>query len=125
MLAEQTSQATEAIQSQIDAIHTSSKTAISAIDAMNDTIGSLNRISGHVAAVVEQQTAAAVGLAANIGRVANETVVAGEHIEFASRMATETDVAAGQIADSADRLSQQSTHLDQEVAQFLGHIRAA
>ena len=125
MLAEQTSQATEAIQSQIDAIHTSSKTAISAIDAMNDTIGSLNRISGHVAAVVEQQTAAAVGLAANIGRVANETVVAGEHIEFASRMATETDVAAGQIADSADRLSRQSTHLDQEVAQFLGHIRAA
>ncbi len=96
-----------------------------AAPSMNDTIGSLNRISGHVAAVVEQQTAAAVGLAANIGRVANETVVAGEHIEFASRMATETDVAAGQIADSADRLSRQSTHLDQEVAQFLGHIRAA
>lgn len=40
-------------------------------------------------------------------------------------MATETDAAASHIAESADTLSQQSTHLDQEVAQFLGHIRAA
>ncbi|WP_089174763.1 methyl-accepting chemotaxis protein [Bosea sp. AS-1] len=124
-LAEQTSHATEAIQSQIDAIHYSSRTAISAIDTMNTTIGSLNRISSQVAAVVEQQTSAAAGIAANLGRVANETVVAGEHIEFASRMATETDAAASHIAESADTLSQQSTHLDQEVAQFLGHIRAA
>lgn len=124
-LANQTWRATEEIQSQIGAIRDSSTEAIDAIDAMNATVGSLNQISGNVATVVEQQNAAAAGIAQLIRRAADETVFAAGHIDIVSRIAAETDEAASHVAESADELSRQSVHLDAEVAQFLGRIRAA
>lgn len=124
-LANQTWRATEEIQGQIEAIHRSGSEATAAIDAMNATICSLNDISSTVAVVIEQQNAAAAGIVENIRQAAGETVTVASHIDIVSRVATETDEVAGHIADSADRLSRQSTHLDAEVAQFLGRIRAA
>lgn len=124
-LANQTWRATEEIQSQIGAIRDSSSDAIGAIDAMNATVGSLNQISGNVATVVEQQNAAAANIAQIIRRAADETVFAAGHIDIVSRIAAETDEAASHVAESADKLSRQSVHLDAEVAQFLGRIRAA
>lgn len=124
-LANQTWRATEEIQNQIGAIRESSTEAIVAIDAMNATVGSLNQISGNVATVVEQQNAAAAGIAQIIRRAADETVFAAGHIDIVSRIAAETDEAASHVAESADMLSRQSVHLDSEVAQFLGRIRAA
>jgi methyl-accepting chemotaxis protein len=123
-LANQTWRATEEIQSQIGAIRDSSSEAIGAIDAMNTTVGSLNQISGNVATVVEQQNAAA-NIAQIIRRAADETVFAAGHIDIVCRIAAETDEAASHVAESADKLSRQSVHLDTEVAQFLGRIRAA
>ncbi|MBD3849274.1 methyl-accepting chemotaxis protein [Bosea sp. OAE752] len=124
-LATQTWRATEEIQGQIEAIHQSGSEAIAAIDAMNLTIGSLNQISGAVAIVVEQQNVATAGIAENIRQAADETVTAAGHIDIVSRVAAETDEAASHIALSADELSLQSSHLDAEVAQFLGRVRAA
>jgi len=124
-LANQTWRATEEIQSQIGAIRDSSSEAIGAIDAMNTTVGSLNQISGNVATVVEQQNAAAANIAQIIRRAADETVFAAGHIDIVCRIAAETDEAASHVAESADKLSRQSVHLDTEVAQFLGRIRAA
>lgn len=124
-LANQTWRATEEIQSQIGAIRESSTEAIDAIDAMNATVGSLNQISGNVATVVEQQNAAAANIAHIIRRAADETVFAAGHIDIVSRIAAQTDEAASHVAESADKLSRQSVHLDAEVAQFLGRIRAA
>lgn len=124
-LANQTSRATEDVQSQIEAIRISSDDAVRAIDAMNATIGSLNQISAAVAAVVEQQNAATVGIAHNIEAAAKETVTASGNIEIVSRVAAEAGQAAGFVAASADRLAEQSAQLDKEVAEFLGRIRAA
>jgi methyl-accepting chemotaxis protein len=124
-LANQTSRATEDIQGQIEAIRTSSDDAIRAIDTMYKTIGSLNEISAAVAAVVEQQNAATVGIARNIEAAAKETVAAADNIEIVSRVAAEAGEAASFVAESADKLAQQSAHLDTEVAEFLGRIRAA
>lgn len=124
-LADETWRATEQIQSQIDAIGLSGADAISAIDAMTATIDTLNQISVAVAAVVEKQNVATAGIAENVRRAADETVTAGGHIDIVSRVAEETGEAANHVADSADVLSRQSTHLDSEVADFLGRIRAA
>lgn len=124
-LANQTSRATEDIQSQIEAIRTSGDDAIRAIDAMYMTIGSLNEVSAAVAAVVEQQNAATVGIAHNIEAAARETVAASGNIEAVSRVAAEAGEAASFVAESADKLARQSAQLDIEVAQFLGRIRAA
>ncbi|RDJ27307.1 chemotaxis protein [Bosea caraganae] len=124
-LANQTSQATQEIQSQIEAIRTSSELAIRAIDTMYMTIGSLNEISAAVATVVEQQNAATVGIAHNIEAAAKETILAADNIEAVSRVAAEAGEAASYVAQSADRLAAQSAQLDIEVAQFLGRIRAA
>ena len=77
-----------------------------------------------VAVVIEQQNAATAGIAENIRQAADETIAAASHIDIVSRVATETDEVASHIAESADRLSRQSTHLDAEVAQFLDRIRA-
>lgn len=124
-LADETWQATEQIQGQIDAIGLSGADAIKAIDAMTATIDTLNQISCAVAAVVEQQNVATAGIAENVKRAANETVTAGGHIDIVSRVAEETGEAANHVADSADVLSSQSVDLDTEVADFLGRIRAA
>ncbi|TCR63526.1 methyl-accepting chemotaxis protein [Bosea sp. BK604] len=124
-LANQTSRATEDIQSQIEAIRTSSDDAIRAIDAMYTSIGSLNQVSAAVATVVEQQSAATIGIAHNIDAAAKETVTAASNIEIVSKVAAEAGEAASYVAQSADRLAEQSAQLDTEVAQFLGRIRAA
>src|SRR6478609_3313166 len=58
-------------------------------------------------------------------QAADETIAAAGNIDIVSRVAAETDEAASHIADSADQLSLQSSHLDAEVAQFLGRVRAA
>lgn len=91
---------------------------------MNTTIGSLNEVSAAVATVVEQQNVATSGIARNIEIAAHETIAASGNIEFVSRVAAETGQAAAFVAESADRLAAQSAHLDTEVAQFLGRIRA-
>jgi methyl-accepting chemotaxis protein len=124
-LANQTSHATDEIQAQIEAIHASGEEAIRAIDAMNATIGSLNEVSAAVATVMEQQNAATAGIAYNIEVAAQETVAASENIGIVSRVAAETGDAATYVAESADRLAEQSAQLDLEVARFLGRIRAA
>ncbi|WP_439496766.1 methyl-accepting chemotaxis protein [Bosea sp. (in: a-proteobacteria)] len=124
-LANQTSRATDDIQAQIEAIHASGEEAIRAIDAMNATIGSLNEVSAAVATVMEQQNAATAGIAYNIEVAAQETVMASENIGIVSRVAAETGDAAAYVAESADRLAEQSAQLDLEVARFLGRIRAA
>lgn len=124
-LANQTSRATDEIQAQIEAIHASGEEAIRAIDAMNATIGSLNEVSAAVATVMEQQNAATAGIAYNIEVAAQETVTASENIGIVSRVAAETGDAAAYVAESADRLAEQSAQLDLEVARFLGRIRAA
>ena len=78
-----------------------------------------------VAAVIEQQNIATTGIASNIEIAAEETIAASRNIEIVSRFAAETGDAATFVADSADRLAEQSVHLDREVAQFLGRIRTA
>ncbi|MGO4674145.1 hypothetical protein AB4Z40_14745 [Bosea sp. 2YAB26] len=123
-LAHQTSLATDDIQRQIEAIRNSSGEAVRAIDTMNTTIGSLNEVSAAVATVVEQQNAATSGIARNIEAAAHETIAASGNIEFVSKVAAETGQVAAFVAESADRLAAQSAHLDTEVAQFLGRIRA-
>jgi methyl-accepting chemotaxis protein len=124
-LANQTSQATEEIQGEIAAMRRSSEDASRAIDIMNLTIGSLNQMSAAVAVVMEQQNAATAGITRNIQVTANEAVTISSNIEIVSRVAAETGQAANYVAESADELARQSAHLDVEVAQFLGRIRAA
>ncbi|MGO4735026.1 methyl-accepting chemotaxis protein [Bosea sp. 2KB_26] len=123
-LAHQTSLATEDTQRQIEAIRNSSGETIRAIDTMNTTIGSLNEVSAAVATVVEQQNAATSGIARNIEAAAHETIATSGNIEFVSKVAAEAGQAAAFVAESANRLAAQSAHLDTEVAQFLGRIRA-
>ena len=74
---------------------------------------------------MEQQNAATAGITRNIQVTANEAVTISSNIEIVSRVAAETGQAANYVAESADELARQSAHLDVEVAQFLGRIRAA
>lgn len=124
-LAGQTSKATENIQRQIAAIRQSSTEALSAIDVMNQMIGSLNDVSTAVAAVVGQQTHATAGIGDTIELAARETVAVSDTIGVVDRVAAESGSVAGFVATSADLLSVQAGQLGTEVAQFLDRIREA
>lgn len=124
-LAGETSRATANIQRQITAIRQSSSEALSAIDIMNEMIGSLNDVSTAVAAVVGQQAQATVGIGNTIELAARETLAVSDTISVVDRVAAESGSAAGFVATSADRLSVQAGQLDTEVAQFLGRVRNA
>lgn len=124
-LAGQTAAATSEIQSQIQAIRNSSDEAIGAIDAMNRTISTLREISAAVSSVVEKQSTATTGIAANVGQAAQQTVTTTGNIRIVSRFASEAGQVADFVALSADNLATTADELQTAVDQFLLRIRAA
>jgi methyl-accepting chemotaxis protein len=124
-LAGQTAAATSEIQHQIQAIRSSSDEAIGAIDAMNRTIATLRTISAAVSSVVEKQSTATNGIAANVGQAAQQTVTASGNIRIVSRFASEAGQVADFVALSADNLATTADELQTAVDQFLLRIRAA
>lgn len=124
-LAGQTAAATSEIQSQIKAIRSSSDEAIGAIDAMNRTISTLKQISAAVSSVVEKQSAATSGIAANVGQAAEQTVTTAGNIQIVNRFASEAGQVADFVALSADNLAATADELQAAVDQFLVRIRAA
>ena len=122
-LANQTSLATTEIQAKITAIRASGEVAASAIAAMDDAVGSLNEVSGSMAAAVHQQDVAAAGIASSMHGKTQDAQDASASIRAASDIASDAGSAARSISDAADRLAKQAANLDDQVRSFLVRIR--
>lgn len=122
-LAGQTGRATEEISASITSMQEVAAQVVQAIQTVSDIVGRINGVSGNIAAAVTQQSAATREIAKNIEQVSTSTTQVSDSIAMVTEGAGESQRGATRVLDAADALSQQSTHLKQEVDQFLGRIR--
>ncbi|WP_374314111.1 methyl-accepting chemotaxis protein [Dongia sp.] len=124
-LATQTSKATEEISTQISSVQTATSNSVSSIKGISDTIQTMSNISGSIAAAVEEQTAATREIARNVQQAAQGTSEVTENIGLVSEAAKQTGVAADQVLGAAERLSEQSDKLRDELRRFVGVVRTS
>jgi methyl-accepting chemotaxis protein len=124
-LANQTAKATDDISRQIAQIQLATKEAVTAIEAITQTIGEVSRIATAIAAAVEEQGAATQEIARNIHEAATGTQQVSVSIAGVSRGASETGAAATGVHDAAGELSKQAEGLSGDVQHFVTEVKAA
>jgi methyl-accepting chemotaxis protein len=124
-LANQTSKATEEISTQISDMQIATREAVTAIEGIGRTVGTVNEIAGTIAAAVTQQSAATAEIARNVEQAARGTEDVSRTIAEVSRATSSTGDAAGGLLDASSGLNQQATSLREEVDAFLKEVRAA
>jgi methyl-accepting chemotaxis protein len=124
-LANQTAKATEEISIQITGIQNSTSEAVSSIDGIGTTIGTINEVASAIAAAVEEQGAATQEIARAVEQAATGTTEVSANITTVNEAATNTGSAAKNVLNSVDSLSEQSNSLRTQVETFLSEIKAA
>jgi methyl-accepting chemotaxis protein len=125
ILANQTAQATQDIQDQINQIQTATTETVAEIDIIGKTIGGINEATTVIAAAIEEQGAATAEITRNVQQAAAGTQEVAQTIGSVSAAAGETGAAASQVLSAASDLSAQGELLRREVAHFIAVIRAA
>jgi methyl-accepting chemotaxis protein len=125
LLANQTAQATQEIQDQIDRIQRATGETVGEIETIATTIGGINEATTAIAAAIEEQGAATSEITRNVQQAAMGTQEVAQTISSVSAAAGETGAAATQVLASASELSRQAESLRREVANFISVVRAA
>ncbi|HET7594345.1 MAG TPA: methyl-accepting chemotaxis protein, partial [Stellaceae bacterium] len=124
-LANQTTKATEEIETQVGAIQQETERAVDAISNIGKTVDEMSEISTAIATAMEEQGATTQEIARNIGQVADSTKEVSANIAGVSTAAENTSQAAGELQKASDELRSQASVLEQEMKGFLGEMRAA
>jgi methyl-accepting chemotaxis protein len=124
-LANQTAKATGNIETQIAAIQTETKTAVSAIRGICETLRETKAVCSTIAAAVEEQSAATQEISRNVQEAATGTTQISKNVGGVTKAANDTGVAANQMLGAAADLAKQSDVLRNEVGKFLANVRAA
>lgn len=124
-LANQTAQATEEINRQIQATQAVTQDAVTAINSILGRISEINEIATTVAAAVEQQAAATAEIARNVQHAAEGTQEISDTIGNVTDVAGQTGETAGRVLAAAQGLSQQALELRSVVDGFLRGVKAA
>lgn len=125
MLAEQTSDATEEIASQVSEVQNETGGAVSAISDILETVGQVNNIAAAIASAIEQQNAATLEIARNVQQASAGTTEVSSNIVGVSEAATQTGIASEQVLSAANQLSEQTENLKAEIESFLQEVKAA
>jgi methyl-accepting chemotaxis protein len=124
-LANQTARATEEISAQIQGIQTATGEAVTAIQAIGETIAEIDEISSAIAASVDQQGSATREIVGNVQQAAHGTSDVNDKLLNVTRASDQTGKAASKLLNAANGLSLQSEQLKSEVDDFLGSLHAA
>ncbi|WP_083656710.1 methyl-accepting chemotaxis protein [Mongoliimonas terrestris] len=124
-LADQTAKATGEIGRKIAEIQDATGTTVDSINTIVRTIGIIEETSQSIAGAVEEQGAATDEIAQNTGRAARGTAEVSSNIAGVGTAAEMTGAASTQLMTLSGHLSQQSTQLQGEVADFVVSLRAA
>ncbi len=124
-LANQTAKATGEIGAHVEHIQSVTSRAVGAIGSIADRIREIDAVSTSIAAAVEQQGAATQEIVRNVAQASTGTGEVTSNIAGVAMASAATGSAAAQVLTAASDLSQQSDHLDVEVARFLAKVRAA
>ncbi|KAA0572823.1 HAMP domain-containing protein [Azospirillum sp. B21] len=124
-LASQTAKATDQIAGQIGAMQQATGEAVNAIRSIGTTIGRLNDIAASIAAAVEQQGAATSEIARNVQQAAGGTAQASQNIGEVRTAAGQTGQSAQEVLSVAQEVTNQTSHLQQQIDRFLRQVRSA
>ena len=124
-LAMQTARATEDVEAQIRQIQNSSHASAGALRRISEEVDALQTTSIAIASAVDQQSVAGQDLARSIDMAARNTEAVSSDMDEVSRMSVATGAAATQVLGSCTLLGEQADSLRRQVAEFLGHVRAA
>jgi len=123
-LANQTSKATEEIDTQISGMQDATRQAVSAIQGIGQIIEQVNDIATGIAAAVEEQSAATQEIARTVQSTAAGTAEVSTNIAGVTSAAAETGAAASQVLGASGELAKQGEKLRHEVTSFLSAVRA-
>jgi methyl-accepting chemotaxis protein len=124
-LANQTSKATDEIAQQIGNIQSTATTAVKAIEQVDGVIEKISGYSASVASAVEQQSAATRHIADNVQQAASGTNTVTESIGGLNEAANETTQAANQVKLLSSNLSEEAERLKEVAQAFLENVRTA
>ena len=124
-LANQTTKATEEIQTQVGAIQGETDRAVDAIANIGKTVDEMSEISTAIATAMEQQGATTHDIARNINQAAERTREVSGNVKSVGEAAETTSGAASELQQASDDLRSQASQLEQEMKSFLGEMRAA
>jgi methyl-accepting chemotaxis protein len=123
-LAQQTANATEEIQREIENVQGISSDTVKAISGVADTIKKMRSIAGTIEHSVQEQQAATGEICGNIHQAAVGTQDVSRNISGVTLAAQETSAGASQVLGAAEELSRQSESLQKAVDLFLKTVRA-
>lgn len=124
-LAGQTAKATEEISSNIASMQEVTRTAVSAIQAIGQTVEKINEVAASISSAVTQQTAATQEISRNVSQVSANTNEVSTSIQIVTRATNESRGASEEVASAASELSGQAEKLRREVHDFLSTIKAS
>jgi methyl-accepting chemotaxis protein len=122
-LAQQTAKATEDISRHVGDIQNTTVTAVSAIRAIAQTIGSISESVSAISAAVEEQGAATREIALNVQKAAVSTQNVTENIVTVADLSHRTGDAAGIVSRSVSTVVKQQESLKDAVQGFLLDVK--
>lgn len=124
-LAEQTTNATTDIGTQISGIQASTQQAATVIETISKTIREVDAIATSIASAVEEQGAATQEIVRNIQYAGSSAQDVGRTIVHVSKAAEGSTQSSQEVLHSARSLSEHASLLRDEVQNFLQRVRAA
>lgn len=124
-LASQTAKATEEIGAQVGEIQGSTQDAVSAIEAIAQTMQEVNENMGSIASSVDQQGSATDEISQNVARAATGTQSVVENIAGVSAASSETAQSATAVSGAAAAVNDETARLNETVDRFLRDVAAA
>jgi methyl-accepting chemotaxis protein len=124
-LANQTTKATEDIQTQIGGIQEETSRAVAAISGIGTTVSDMRAIASEIAAAMQQQGTTTQDIARHIAEAADGTRHVTNNIGGVAEAAETTSQAAVSLRGASEDLRREATSLNDEMIRFFDDMRAA
>lgn len=124
-LANQVGKATEEISQQIKGVQERTNNAVTSMNAIVESIRSVNEVSAAIAAAVEEQSAATREISSNVQQASAGTREVSQNIQGVNQAALEAGAGSNQVLEASRQLSRDATMLQDSVKAFIAQIRAS
>ena len=124
-MASQTDKSVQDIQIVVDEMQKASGNIVEALNGIKESVSIISKAASNVALAVETQSTTTSDIAINMQSAAHETQVIAKGLQDVSASSLEASSASGQMVSDTQDLSQQAQKLNNQVDNFLLHIRTS
>lgn len=124
-LAEQTSKMSEEITNEIRSVQSMTSGAATEIEQVKKVISQIDNSLGAVALAVDEEAKATYEISDSISSAAEQTAVLADNVEGVRGTVNTATKASGLVEDSASKLVDKSTTLEEVVSDFLKQVKSA